>query len=92
MEVVSGEKKGHHVKIYTISTCGWCRKTKELLKSLDIQYEYVDIDQVKGEERDAVLEELSKHNPRKTAPTIVIDDGEKVIIGYHEHDIKELAD
>jgi len=26
---VEGEKKEHNVFLYTLSTCGWCKKTKE---------------------------------------------------------------
>jgi len=26
---VEGEKRNHSVFLYTLSTCGWCKKTKE---------------------------------------------------------------
>jgi len=48
------------------------------------QYEYVDIDVVSGEEVKKVREELKKYNPSQNVPTIVIDDGKDVIIGYKE--------
>ena len=48
------------------------------------QYEYVDIDVVSGEEGKRVREELKKYNPSQNVPTIVIDDGKDVIIGYKE--------
>jgi glutaredoxin len=75
--------------IFTLSTCGWCKKTKQLLKDLDVEYEYVDIDTISGEEREKVREELRKHNPRMSAPTVVIDDGKNVIIGFDEEEVRE---
>lgn len=89
MEKVPGSKKNHKVMIFTLSTCGWCKKTKKLLKDLDVEYEYTDIDTVSGEEREKVREELRKHNPRMSAPTIVIDDGKNVIVGFDEEEIRE---
>lgn len=89
MEKVPGSKKDHKVMIFTLSTCGWCKKTKKLLKDLDVEYEYVDIDLVKGDEREKVREELRKHNTRMSAPTIVIDDGKNVIVGFDEEEVRE---
>ena len=89
MEKVPGSKKDHKVMIFTLSTCGWCKKTKKLLKDMDVEYEYTDIDQVSGDEREKVREELRKHNPRMSAPTIVIDDGKNVIVGFDEEEIRE---
>ena len=89
MEKVSGSKKDHKVMIFTLSTCGWCKKTKKLLKDMDVEYEYVDIDLVEGEEREKVREDLRKFNPRMSAPTVVIDDGKNVIVGYDEEEVRE---
>jgi|GEM_PF-3996188 len=44
-EQVGGEDRGD-VLLYALSTCGWCRKTKALLKELGVQYRYVDVDLV----------------------------------------------
>ena len=89
MEKVPGSKKDHKVMIFTLTTCGWCKKTKKLFKDLDVEYEYVDIDTLKGEEREKVRAELRKHNPRMSAPTVVIDDGKNVIVGFDEQKVRE---
>jgi len=88
-EIVPGEKKTHHVKIYTLSTCGWCKKTKELLKALDVEYEYIDVDKLIGNDIINVNEEVKKYNPYRTYPTIVIDKGKHVILGFNDKEIKE---
>ncbi|HUT00320.1 MAG TPA: glutaredoxin [Candidatus Thermoplasmatota archaeon] len=89
LEVVPGKKKAHQVKIFTLSTCGWCKKTKELLKALDIEYEYVDVDTLTGDDIVKVSEEVKKYNPYRTYPTIVIDKGKHVILGFNDKEIKE---
>ena len=89
-ENVPGKHKNHHVRIFTLSTCGWCRKTKELLKDLDIEYEYIDVDKLSGNDLKEAREEVKKHNPRGSYPTMVIDHGKHVIIGFKDDDIKEV--
>lgn len=88
-EIVKGKKKNHHVKIYTLSTCGWCKKTKELLKALEIEYEYIDVDTLTGNDILQVSEEVKKYNKFRTYPTIVIDKGKHVILGFNDTEIKE---
>ena len=89
-EKVSGKRKDHKVRIYSLSTCGWCKKTKELLKSLDVEYEYIDVDTLSGDELSEVRDEVRKYNPRQSYPTIVIDGGKKVIIGHKDEEIIEV--
>lgn len=87
MKHIKGDNKGK-VVLYALSTCQWCRKTKELLKELNIDYYYVDVDTIEGEEREILLDDLEKYNPEKSFPTIVIDDSD-FIIGFNEDKIKE---
>ena len=76
------------VKLYALSTCGHCRKTKKLLDDNNVCYKCVDVDQTHGEEREAMVEEVKKYNPRCTFPTLIV--GETVIVGFREDKIKEL--
>ena len=87
MKHIKGDQKGKIV-LYALSTCQWCRKTKELLKNLNIEYYYVDLDMTEGKEREELLGELKKYNPDCSFPTIVIDDSD-FIIGFDEDKIKE---
>ena len=83
---VDGEKKNHKVFLYTLSTCGWCKKTKELLKEKGVAYEYLDVDALKAEERKAAIEDLHKRNAPLGFPVIIIDDKE-LISGYQPEKI-----
>ena len=84
---VAGKKKGK-VMLYALSTCGWCKKTRELLNEMAVEYDYIYVDQLKGDEQTAVIGEVQKHNRDCTFPTLVIDD-DKCIIGFKEDDIRE---
>ena len=75
------------VKIFSLSTCSHCKSTKRLLDECTIQYDFVDVDLLKGEERKAIIEDVKKFNPKCSFPTIII--GDKVIVGYKEAEIKE---
>jgi len=78
---VDGVKREHKVFLYTLSTCGWCKKTKELLKEKGVAFEYLDVDVLKAEERKAAIEDLHKRNAPIGFPVIIIDEKE-LISGY----------
>jgi glutaredoxin-like protein NrdH len=84
---VAGKNKGK-VMLYALSTCGWCKKTKALLNELTVEYDYIDVDLLKGAEQDAVVKEIMKYNPACNFPTLVINSS-KCIIGFKEDDIRE---
>ena len=87
MQHVEGQNKGK-VVLFALSTCGWCKKTRELIEDLDADYEYVYVDLTKGEEREEVVEMVKKWNPQLSFPTLVIND-DKTIVGFKEEEIKE---
>ena len=76
-----------NVKLYTLSTCSHCKSTKKLLNDCTIQYEFVDVDKLEGDERKAILADVKKFNPKCSFPTIII--GETVIVGFKEKEIRE---
>lgn len=85
---VPGQNRGD-VFLYALSTCVWCKKTKAFLNELQVEYRYVDVDLVSAEERDGVVAEMSRHNPARNFPTVVID-GRGVVVGFQPERLKEL--
>ena len=83
---IEGTKNNHKVFLYTLSTCGWCKKTKELLREKGVAFEYLDVDTLKAEERKAAIEDLHKRNAPLGFPIIIIDDKE-LISGYQQEKI-----
>ncbi|MGB9700266.1 MAG: glutaredoxin family protein [Thermodesulfobacteriota bacterium] len=83
---VEGKKRGR-ILLYALSTCVWCRKTKQLLDQLGVDYDFIDVDLLQGEERNQVMDEVKKLNPRCSFPTLAIDN--HCIIGFDEQKIRE---
>jgi len=73
--------------LYALSTCSHCKSTKRLLSECNVEYEYIQVDDLEGEERKAILADIKELNPRCSFPTIKIND--IVIVGYKEKQIKE---
>lgn len=84
---VPGENRGR-IMLYALSTCGWCARTKDFLADLGVEFSYLYVDLLKGEERDQVVREVERWNPRLSFPTVVINDV-KVVVGYQENEIRE---
>ena len=88
MEHIPGKLKGK-VTLFALSTCGWCAKTKDLLKELGVDHYYIFVDLLPHEELEEAIREVERFNPHGSFPTLVIDDGTRVIIGFKEREIRE---
>lgn len=87
VEHVNGKKKGS-IMLYALSTCGWCARTKELLRTLGVDFDYVYVDLLEGKEQDDAMNEVERWNPKGSFPTLVIND--KIgVIGFREDEIRE---
>ena len=84
---VDGADHGKIV-LYALSTCMWCRMAKNLLRDLGVGYDYIDVDTLPAEEKDAVKKEIRRWNPDGSYPTIVINDAQ-YISGFDEAEIRE---
>lgn len=76
--------------VYALSTCIHCKNTKKFLDEKNIEYDFVYVDKLEGEEKQKTIEEIKKYNPKISFPTIVVD-GEKVIVGLKEDEILEAC-
>ena len=85
---VEGKHKDHQVLLYAISTCNWCRMTKQFLKVLGVEYEYVDVDKASSEDQELIRQDIQRRGGDLRYPTTIIDD--KILItGFRKEEIKE---
>jgi glutaredoxin len=76
-------------KMFALSTCAHCRAAKKLLVELGLHFDQVEVDALPEKEMDEALNEMSRHNPAQTFPTLIV--GRRVIVGYLADDIKAAA-
>ncbi len=88
---VEGKNNKHRVLMYALSTCAWCKRTKQFLKTNSVEFEFVDIDLCSEEDREKIRQDIIRHGGSLSYPTIIVDD-QKVITGYDETRIKEALE
>jgi glutaredoxin len=88
---VSGKNKAHRVLMYAISTCAWCKMTKQFLKDNDVEYEYVDVDMASDEDHEKIRKEITRLGASPSYPTIIVDE-KTVITGFRKDKIKEALE
>jgi glutaredoxin len=67
------------VSIYTLSTCPWCRKTKQFFTRNNIPFTYIDYDLADEPAQEKILQELDAAGATGF-PFVKI--GDQVISGY----------
>jgi glutaredoxin-like protein NrdH len=85
---VSGKKTDHKVTIYALSTCVWCKLTKQYLKDNDVSYEFIDVDLLDDKDKSKVHETILSKGGSISYPTTIVDD-KTVITGFRKDQLKE---
>lgn len=85
---VAGKNQRHDVLLLGLSTCVWCRKTRELLETEGIAFRFAYLDLLQGDDKASRLELLRTWNPRESYPTVIIDE-RTCVIGYKPDDLRE---
>jgi len=85
---VSGKNNKHKVLVYALSTCAWCKMTKQFLKDNGIEYEYIDVDLCEEDEKEQIRHHIRSKGGSLSYPTIIIDDN-ILITGFRKDQLKE---
>ena len=88
---VQGKKNEHKVVVYALSTCVWCKMTKQFLKDNDITYEYIDVDVCEPEEKEQVHQQIHSKGGNLSYPTVIVDD-KTLITGFRKDKLKEALE
>ncbi len=86
---VTGEKGHHKVVLYALSTCVWCKMTKQYLKDNGIEYDYIDVDLCTEEDKQKIRQEIQSKGGSLSYPTTIIDD-KVVVTGFRKDLLKEV--
>jgi glutaredoxin-like protein NrdH len=85
---VPGKKNSHKVVVYALSTCVWCKMTKQYLKDNEVEFEYIDVDLCEPEEKEQIRKQIQSKGGSLNYPTTVVDD-KKLITGFRKDQLKE---
>jgi glutaredoxin len=83
---VEGGRRDHAVRLYALSTCGWCRRVKDYLGEMGVEYEFVDVDLCSRDEKREVTLFLRERGLPLTFPLVVVD-GSTFISGFRPEEL-----
>lgn len=82
----------HSVAMYGLSTCVHCRHTREFLENNKVPFTCLYVDLLEGEERAEALRVVRSVNPRISFPTLLIDGGALVIVGFQKEELERALE
>lgn len=85
---VPGKKNEHKVVVYALSTCVWCKMTKQYLQDSEVEYEYIDVDLCEEKEKEEIRKEIIDKGGSLSYPAIIVDDN-ILITGFRKDKLKE---
>jgi glutaredoxin-like protein NrdH len=88
MEHVEGTVDRGDVKLYALSTCVWCKKTRALLEELGVTYDYEYVDLAPPARQGEIEAEIVALAGRASYPTLIKNEG--YVVGYRPDEIKKL--
>jgi glutaredoxin-like protein NrdH len=91
IEKVSGINTKHKVFLYAISTCVWCKRTKQFMRDNSIEFEYVDVDLLGKEELAEVDADLKSRGAIMIFPLVIVDN-ETIVYGDVVNKLKKLLE
>jgi len=78
----------NRVSMYTLSTCPWCRKTKQFFRDKSVPFDYIDYDLAKEEEQNKIASEMMKNTGHIAFPFVKV--GDTVVIGFNPERFEQL--
>lgn len=85
---VEGKNYGD-IKLYALSTCGWCKKTKQFLDDNGVAYSFVYVDKIDGQELQETLEVQKTYSSEEAYPMVTIGANE-CIVGYDRNKLEKI--
>ena len=86
---VAGKNNKHKVFLYALSTCVWCKLTKQYLNENGVEYEYVNVDLLNDEDKMKAHQTISSKGGMISYPTTIVDD-KVVVTGFRKDKLKEV--
>ena len=88
-KLVKGKNDNKDILIFTLSTCLWCKKCKSYLNERDVQYRYIDVDQIPYDQKATIMNYLSNKYDTRVSYPFLICDGE-IAVGYDPYKYDQM--
>jgi len=88
---IQGKNRKHRVLMYALSTCAWCKLTKQFLKDNSVEFEYVDVDLCDDDDKEKIRKDILSRRGSLSYPTIIVDN-KTLIIGFRKDKLKEALE
>jgi len=75
-------------KVYALSTCPYCKRTRRFLDDHKIDYDCIEVDMLEDSKQDEVLEEIENMTGRRSFPVVVV--GKEIIVGHDEEKLRKV--
>lgn len=85
---VTGPNNQHQILFYGLSTCIWCKRTRQFLEDQGVTFDYVYVDLLRGQEQEEAKAAVRRWNPALSFPTVIVDNV-RCVVGYRPDELKE---
>jgi glutaredoxin len=85
---IEGERRDHDITLYTLSTCGFCKKAMAFLNREGFAYRYIHVDRIPLETKTAVKKTLKEQFHEDVAFPFAVIDKAETLVGFIEPDWK----
>ncbi|MCU0860384.1 MAG: glutaredoxin family protein [Thermoplasmata archaeon] len=75
------------IKVYALSTCPYCKRTRKFLDDHKVVYELIEVDMLDDDAQDRALSEVEKLTGRQSFPVVVI--GGEHWVGHDEERLRK---
>lgn len=75
-------------KVYALSTCPYCKRTRRFLDDHKIAYDCIEVDLLDDAKQDVVLDEIEKMTGRRSFPVVIV--GKEIIVGHDEDKLRKV--
>jgi glutaredoxin len=76
--------------VYGLSTCPWCRKTKQYFTDKQTDFDYINYDLTNEEEQSKIMQDMKQLGGGNAFPLVKI--GEEIVIGYNPEKFAALLE
>lgn len=74
-------------KVYALSTCPYCKRTRRFLDQHKIAYDCIEVDLLDDDGQEKALEEIQKLTGKSSFPVVII--GDEIIVGHDEERLRK---